>query len=151
MSNSLWPYEWQHIRLPCSSLSPRVYSCPLSQWCQPIILSSVAPFSSCPKSFPTSGSFPMNQLLVSDGQSIGASTSASVLPKSIQGWFPWGLTGLISMPSKGLSRVFSGTVVQKHQFFSLLYGPTCTFIHDYWKNHSFDLTDLCRQSNVSAF
>ena len=111
----------QHARLPCPSLSPRVCSnsCPLSHWCHPIISSSVAPFFSCPQSFPASGSFQMSQLFTSGGQSIGASVSASVLPMSIQGWFPLGLTGLISLLSKGLSRVCSNTTVQKHQFFDI--------------------------------
>ena len=101
---------------PC----PRVCSnsCPLSQWCHPTISSSVAPLSYCPQSFPASGSFPMNPLFTSDGQSTGASVSASVLPMNIQGWFPLGLTGLISLLSKGLSRVFSSMTVWKHQFFS---------------------------------
>ena len=92
-------------------------SCPLSQWCHPTMSSSVVPFS-CPQSFPASGSFPMSQLFTSGGQSIGASASASVLPMNIQGWFPLGLTGLISLLSKGLSRIFSSTTVRKHQFFS---------------------------------
>ena len=91
--------------------------CPLSQWCHPTISSSVAPFSSSSQSFPASGSFPMSQLFASGGQSIGASASASLLPRHIQGWFPLGLTGLISLLSKGLSRVFFNTTVQKHQFF----------------------------------
>ena len=112
---------------------------PLSQWCHPTISSSVVPFSSHPQSFSASGSFQMSQLFTSDGQSIGISSSASVLPMDIQDWFPSGLTGLI-LQSKELSRVFSNTTVQKHQFFStqLLYGPTLTFIDDYWTNHSFD-------------
>ena len=149
MSNSLRPHEWQHIRLPCSSLSPRVYSSPLSQWCQPVISSSVAPFSSCPKSFPASGSFPMNQLLVSGGQSFGASASAS---KEYSGLISLRIDWLDLHAVQGTFKsLFSKTTVQKHQFFSLLYGLTCTFIHDYWKNHSFDLTDLCWQSDVCAF
>ena len=110
-------------------------------------------FSSCPQSFPASGSFPMSRLFPSGSQSIGASASASVLPMSIQDSFPLGLIGLISLVSKGLSRVFSSTTIQKHQSstLSLLHGPILTFIHDYWKNHSFDYTDLCQQSDVSAF
>ena len=106
-------------RLPCPSLSPGACSnsCPLSQWCHPTISSSVVPFSSCLQSFPASGSFPMNPLFAAGGQSIGASASASVLPKNIQGWFPLGFTSLISLLSKGLSRVFSSTTVRKHQFF----------------------------------
>ena len=92
-------------------------SCPLSRWCHPTISSSVVPFS-CPQSFPASGSFPMSQFFTSNGQSIGVSASASVLPINIQDWFPLGWTGWISLLSKGLSRVFSNTTVQKHQFFS---------------------------------
>ena len=120
MSDSLWSHGLQHARLLCPSLSPGVCSnsCPLSWWCHPTISSSVAPFSSCPWSFPPSGSFPMSHLFISGGQSTGASTSASVLPMNIQSWFPLGLTGLISLLSKGLSTIFSRTTVQKHQFFS---------------------------------
>ena len=92
-------------------------SCPLSQWCHPTVSSSVALFTSCLQSFPASGSFPMSQFFESGGQSTGASASASVVPKNVQDWFPLGLTGLISLQSKGLSRVFSNTTVQKHQFF----------------------------------
>ena len=116
VSNSLQPRGLQHARLPCRSLSPGVCSnsCPLSQWCHPTISSSVIPFS-CPRSFPSSGSFPMSWLLASGDQSIGA--SASVLPVNIQDWFPLELTGLISLLSKELSRVFSSTVIRKHQFF----------------------------------
>ena len=119
-SNSLQPQGLQCTRLPCPSPPPRAYSnsCPLTPWCHPTISSSDDPFSSCPQSFPASGSFPMSWLFTSGGQNIGASASASILPKNIQGWFPLGLTGLISMPSKGLSRVFSNTTVQKHQFVS---------------------------------
>ena len=119
MSNSLWPHGLQYTRLPYPSLSPRVCSnsCPLSRRCHPTILSSVAPVSSCPQSFPASGSFPVSQLFSSGGQSIRASASASVLPMNTQGWFPLGLTDLISLLSKGFSRVFSSTTIQKHQFF----------------------------------
>ena len=104
VSDSLQPHELQHARLPCPSLSPGICSnsCPLSRWCHPIILSSVVPFSSCPQSFPASGSFPMSWLFSSGGQSIGGSALASVLPLNIQGWFPLGLTGLISLPSRRL-------------------------------------------------
>ena len=111
-----------------------------SRWCQPTISSSVVPFSSRLQSFPASGSFQMSQLFASGGQSIGASASPSILPMNIQGWFPLGWTGLTSLQSKGLSRVFSNTTVQKHQFFvlSLVYGPTLTSIRDCWKSHSFD-------------
>ena len=120
VSNSLQPYELQHARPPCPSPTPRVYSnsCPLSQWCHPTISSSVVPFSSCPQSFLTSGSFQMSQLFAWGGQSIGVSASTSVLPMNTQDWFPLGWTGWISLQSKGLSRVFSNTTVQKHQFFT---------------------------------
>ena len=119
VSNSLQPHGLQHTRLPCPSPTPEACSnsCPLSQWCHPAISSSVIPFSSCFQSFPASGSFPMSLLFASGGQSIGASASASGLPMNIQGWFPLGLTGLVSLQSKGLSRVFSSTTVRKHQFF----------------------------------
>ena len=109
MSNSLQPHELQHARLPCPSPSLRACSnsYPLSPWCHPTISSSVTPFSSCPQSYPASGSFPISQLFSLGGQSIGASASASVLPMNIQDWFSLGFTGLISLQSKGLSRVFS--------------------------------------------
>ena len=117
MCDSLRSHGMQHARLPCSSPSPRVYSnsCPLSRWCHPTISSSVVPFSSRPQSFPASGSFPMSQFFASGGQSIGVSALASVFPMKIQDWFPLELTGLISMQSKGLSRVFSNTTVWMHQ------------------------------------
>jgi len=120
LSDPLWPHELQHTRPPCPSPTLGVYpnSCPLSQWCHPTISFSVVPFSSCPQSFPASGSFQMSQLFASGGQSIGASASTSVLPMNTQDWFPLGWTGCISLQSKGLSRVFSNTTVQKHQFFS---------------------------------
>ena len=120
VSDSLWPHGLQHARLPCPSPSPQVCSdsCPLSRWCHPTISSFVVPFSSCLQSFPASGSFQMSQLFVSGGQSIGVSASTSVLPMNIQDWFPLGWTGWISLQSKGLSRVFSNTTVQMHQFFS---------------------------------
>ena len=119
VSDPLWPHGLQHARLPCPSPSPRACSnsCPLNQWCHPAISYSVVPFSSCLQSFPASGSFLMSWLFTSGGQGIGVSASASVLPRNIQGWFPLGLTGWISLQSKGLSRVFSNTTVQKHQFF----------------------------------
>ena len=115
----LWPHGLQHTRLPCPSPTPRAYSvsCPSSQWCHPTISSSVVPFS-CLQSFPASGSFSRSQFFASGGQSIGVSTSASVLPMNIQDWFPLGWTGWISLQSKELLRVFSNTTVQKHQFFS---------------------------------
>ena len=120
MSDSLWPHGLQHTRLPCPSPSPGACSnsCPLSRWCHPTISSSVAPFS-CLQSFPASGPFAVSQLFLSDGQSIGDSASASVVPMTIQDWFPLGLTGLISLQSKGLSRVFSNITVQKNQFLGI--------------------------------
>ena len=119
MPDSLRPHGLQHARPPCPSPTPGVYSnsCPLSQWCYPTILSSVVPFSSCPQSFPASGSFQMSKFFTSGGQSTRVSASAAVLPMNIQGWFPLGWTGWISLLSKELSRVFSNTTVQKHQFF----------------------------------
>ena len=117
LSHSLRPRGRQHTRLPCPSLSPSVCSnaCPLSWWCYLNILSSVTPFSFCHQSLPGSGSFPMSQF-TSGGQNIGVSASASILPMNIQGWFPLRLTGLISLQSTGLSRVFSSNTVRKHQF-----------------------------------
>ena len=120
MSDSLRPHEPQHARLPCPSPTHGVHPnpCPLCQWCHPTISSSFVPFSSCPQSFPASGSFQMSQLSISGGQIIGVSASASVLPMNIQDWSPLGWTGWISSQSKGLSRVFANTTVQKHQFFT---------------------------------
>ena len=120
MSDSLRPHEYQHARPPCPSPTPGVHSdsCPSSQWCQPAISSSVVPFSSCPQSLPESESFPMSQLFASGGQSTGVSALASVLPKNTQDWSTLEWTGWISLQPKGLSRVFSNTTVQKHQFFS---------------------------------
>ena len=119
MSDSLWPHKLQHSRLPCPLPNPGVCPnpCPLSQWCHPIISSSVVSFSSCPHSFPASGSFQMSQLFASGGQSIGVSASTSVLPMNTQDWSPLGWTGWISLQSMGLRKVFSNTTVQKHQFF----------------------------------
>ena len=120
VSDSLQPQGLQHARPPCPSPTPRVYpnSCPLSRWCHPTISSSVVCFSSCPQSLPASGSFQMSQLFASVGQSTGVSASTSVLPMNTQNQSPLGWTGWISLQSKGLSRVFSNTTVQKHQFFS---------------------------------
>ena len=119
VSDSLRPHEPQNTRPPCPSPTPRVYPnlCPLCWWCHPTISSSVVPFSSCAQSFPASGSFQMSQLSTSGGQSIKVSASTSVLPMYTQDWHPLGWTGWISLQSKGLSRVFSNTTVQKHQFF----------------------------------
>ena len=119
-SNSLQPHGLQNTRPPCPLPTSGVYSnsCPMSQWCYPVISSSVMPFSSRLQSFPASGSFPMSQLFPLGDQSIGVSASISVPPMNIQDWFPLGWTDWISLQSKGLSRVFSNTTVQKHQFFS---------------------------------
>ena len=118
-SDSLRPHESQHARPPCPSSTPRVHSDsrPSSQWCHPAISSSVVPFSSCPQSFPASESFPMSHLFAWGGQSTGVSALASLFPKKSQGWSPTEWTGWISLQAKGLSRVFSNTTVQKHQFF----------------------------------
>ena len=135
VSDSLRPHGLQHTRPPCPSPTPGVYpnSCPLSWWCHPTISSSVIPFSSCLQSFPASGSFQMSQLFTSGGQSIRVSASTSVLPMNIQDWSPLGWTDRISLQSKGLSRVFPNTIVQKHQFFGaqLSLQSALTFIHDY--------------------
>ena len=119
MSDSLRPHGLQHTRPSCPSPTPRVYSnsCPLSRWCHPTISSSIVPFSSRLQSFPASGSFQMNHLFASGGQNFGVSASTSVLPLNIQDWFPLGGTGWTSLLSKCLSRIFSNTTVQKHQFF----------------------------------
>ena len=141
MSHSLWPHGLHHA-LPCPSPTPGANSnsCPLSWWSHPTILSSFVPFSSHLRSFPASGSFQMSQFFESGGQSTGVSALASFLPKNTQDWSPLEWTGWIYLQSKGFSRVFSNTTVQKHQFFvvSFLYNTTLTLIHDYWKNHSFD-------------
>ena len=132
VSDSLWPRESKHTRPPCPSPTPGVYpnSRPSSQWCHPAISSSVVPIYSCPQSLPASGSFPISQLFASGGQTIGVSASASVLPMNTHGWSPLGWTGWISFQSKGLSRVFSNTTVQKHQFFgSQLSSQSNSHIH----------------------
>ena len=137
MSDSLGPHGLHHARPSWPSPAPRVYSNsrPLSRWCHPTISSSVIPVSSCLQSFPASESFQMSQFFTSGGQSIGVSASASVLPMNTQDWSPLGWTGWVSLQSKGLSRVFSNTTVQKHLFVGTqLYSPTVTSIHDYWKN-----------------
>ena len=122
MSNSLQPHGPQHARPPCPSPAPRVYpnSCPLSRWCHQTISSSVVPFSSCLQSFPASESFPRSQLFASGSQSIGVSASASVRPMNTQEWSPLQCTGWISLQSKGLSKIFSNTTVQKVSSFSLI-------------------------------
>ena len=121
MSDSLQPQGLWHSRPPCTSLTPGIYSnsSPLSHWCHPTISYSVIPFSSCLQSFPASGSFPMSQLFISGGQSIGVSASASVFPMNTRDWSPLGWTSWISLQSKGLSRVFFNTLFWKHQFFSV--------------------------------
>ena len=132
VSNSLRPHESQLARPPCPSPTAGVYpnSCPLSRWCHPAISSSVVPFSACPQSLPASGSFPISQLFAWGGQSIGVSALASVIPKNTQDWSPLEWTGWISLQSKGLSRVFSNTTVQKHQFFGpQLSSPSKSHIH----------------------
>ena len=149
---SLWPHRLQPGRLPWPSPSPRVFSnsCPLSQRCHPTVSSSVTPFSSCPQSFPASGSFPPSWVFASGGRSVGA--SASVLPMNIQDWSPLGWTGWISLQSKGLSRVFSSTTVQRHQFFGsqtsfsllLVYKLSCTYSS--WSNVFWKYSDT-----VSSF
>ena len=140
MSNSLWSHGLQHSRSPCPSPIPGVYpsSCPLSQWCHPTISPSVVPCTHL-QSFPASGSFSVSWLFPSGGQSIGA--SVSVLPVNIQGWFPLGLSDLISLLAKGLSKESSLAPQFKSNnslVLSLLHSPTLTSIHDHWKTHSLD-------------
>ena len=153
MSNYLQPQGLQHARLLCLPLSSRVCSnpCPLRKWCYLTISSSGTPLSYCFQSFPTSGSFPMSQLFASGGQSIRASVSALVLAMNIQGWFPLGLTGLISLLSNRLFKSF----LQHHSSKASILWHSAFFmvqlLHDYWKNHSFDYRDLCQQSDLSAF
>ena len=147
VSDSLWPHGRQHARFLCPSPTPIAFSnsSPLSQCCHTITSSSFIPFSSCLQSFLATGSFPKSQFFPSGVQSIGVSASASVLPMNTQDWFPLGLTGLI-LQCKGLSRVFSNTTVQSinSSMLGFLHGPALTFIYDYWRNHSFDYTDLCQ-------
>ena len=151
---SLQAHGLEHFRLPCPLPSLRACSNsrPLSQWCHPTILSTVVPFS-CLQSFPASVSFPMSQFFTSGGQNIGTSASTSVLPMNIQDWLPLGLTGWISLQSKGLSTVFSNTTVWKHQFFSPQPSlQSNSHIHTWLlKNYNFDYMDPCQQINVSAF
>ena len=152
MSNSLQPHEPQHTRPPCPSPTPRVYpnSCPLSQWCHPTISSSVVPFSSCPQSFPTSGSFQKNQLFTSGGQRLGVSASTSVLPINVQDWSPLRWTGWISLLSEGLS-----SLLQHHSSKASILQCSAFFIvqlsHPYittGKIIAFYYTDLCWQRSV---
>ena len=149
MSKSLWPHGLQHTRPPCPSPTPGACSnsCALSQWCHPTISSSVVPLSSCLQAFPASGSFPMSWLFTSGGQSIGASASASVLSMNSQDGFPLGWAGLISVLSKGLSRTFSSTTVQKHQFFGAqpsLWSSShiCTWLLEKKKNIALTIQTL---------
>ena len=157
MSNSLRLHGLQHSRPPYPSPAPGVYPnpCPLSWWCHPTISSSVVPFSSCFLSFPASRTFPVSQLFASGGQNIGASASASVLPMSIQGWFPLGLIWLVWSPCSPTDSQLSSPARQFKSINSwtlrLLYDPTLTSIRDYWKKHSFDYMGFCQQSNVSTF
>ena len=139
MSNSLRPHESQHARPPCPSPTPRIYSnsCPLSWWFHSAISSSVIPLSSCPQSLLASGSVPMSQLFAWGGQRIGVSASASVLPMNTQDLSPLGWTGWISLQSKGLSRVFSSTTVQKHQFFSAQLSSQFWVFTDIWRHADF--------------
>ena len=137
MSDSLWSHGLQHARVPCPSPTPGAHSnsCPSSRWCHPTISSSVIPFSSCFQSFSASGSFPISQLFTSDGQSIGVSASASVLPMNIQVWFPLGLTSVISLQPKSLESSSAPQFEGINSLVpSLLYGSTLTSLHDYWKN-----------------
>ena len=135
VSDSLWPHGLRHARLPCPPPTPGAYSnsCPSSWWSHPTIPSSVVPFSSCLQSFPTSGSFPMSQFFASGGRGIAVSASASILLMNIQDWFPLRSTGLISLQSKGLSRVFSNTTVQKHQFFEHQFNSMSLFYSNIYK------------------
>ena len=151
MSDSLWPHGLQHSRLPCQSPSPGACSNsrPLSRWCHAIVSSSVT-FFSCLQPFPASGSFPVNWLFESGGQSIGA--SASVLPMNIQCWFPLGYWLVWSLWRPRKSKESSSTKQFRNIYSSALsffYGPTLISVHDYWKNHSFDYMNLCWQSTVS--
>ena len=132
LSVSLQPHESQYVRPPCPPRTPRVYPnlCPSSRWCHPAISSSVVPFSSCPQSLPASGCFPISQHFASGGQSIRVLAATSVLPLNTQDWSPLGWTRWIFLQSKGLSRVFSNTTVQKHQFFrAQLYSLSNSHIH----------------------
>ena len=150
MSNSLWPRGLQHTKLPCPLLSSGVCSnsCPLGRWYYPTIFNLCRPLLLLPSGFPIIWVFSNELTLRITWPKYWSFASALVLPMNIQGWLPLGLTGLISLLFKGLSRVFCST---SSSVLSLFYCPAFTSIHDYWKNHSFDYMDLCRQSNVSAF
>jgi len=149
----LQSYGLQHPRLPWSSLFPWVCSnsCPLSRWCYLTIFSSVVPFSLCPRSFPSPGSFPVSPFLASGGQSTGASASASVLPVSIQSWFHLGLTSLISLQSRDSQESSPAPQFESIGSSALILLYCLTSIHDCWKNHSFDYRDLCWQSDCFCF
>ena len=148
MSDSLQPYESQHARPPCPSTTPGVYpnSCPSRQWCHPAISSS---FSSCPQSLPASESFPISQLFTWGSQSIGISALAWILPMNTQDWSPLGWTvDLLAVQGTLESSPTPQSKSINSLLLSFLYNPTLTSIHDYWKNHSLDWTDLCWQSNI---
>ena len=149
---TLWTHGLQHARPPCPSPAPRLYSnsCPSHQWCHPTISSSVTPFSSHLQSFPASGSFQMSQLFASGGQNIGVSASTSVLPMNTQDWFPLRWTSWISLQSKGLSRVFFNTTVQKHQFLQHSAFFILQLSHPYMTTGKTTAL-ISWQSNVSAF
>ena len=154
VSGPLWPYRLQHTILPCPSLSPGVCSnsCPLSWWCYLTISSSTVPSSFCLQSFLASGSFLTSQFFTSGGQNIGVSASTSVLPMNIQNWFPLRWTGSPCSPRDSQESCLTPQFKSiSFLVLSFLYSPTLTSIYDHWKNHSLDWTDLCWQSNVSAF
>ena len=153
MSDSLWPHVSQHARPPCPSPTPGVHSnsCPSSQWCHPAISSPVVPLSSCPQSLLAAESFPMSQLFAWGGQSTGVSALASFLPKNIQDWSPSEWTGWISLQSKALSRVFSNTTVQKHQFFGTqLSSQSNSYIHTWLLEHQSPRKKTQLTSNVET-
>ena len=154
LSDSLWPHEPQHARLPCLSPTPRAYSnsCPSSWWCHPTHSSSVTP-SPLPSIFPSIRVFSDESVLCIRWPKYWSFSFSISLPMNIQDWFPLGWTGWISLQPKRLSRVFSNTTVQTifSSVLSFLYCPTLTSVHDYWENHRFDEKDLCWQSNVSVF
>ena len=155
MSDSLWSHESQNVRPPCPSPTLGVYSnlCLSNRWCHSAVSSSVIPFSSSPQSLPASGSFPVSQLFPSDGRSIGVSASASVLPMNTQDWSPleWMIGSLWSPRNSQESSSTPQFKSINSSALSFLHSPTLTSIRDHWKNHSLDWTDLCWQSNVSAF